>query len=37
MTVKITNYGGIVQSILVPDRKGHSSTWRSGSRLWPTT
>ena len=23
MTVKITNYGGVVQSILVPDRKGN--------------
>ena len=23
MTVKITNYGGVVQSIWVPDRKGN--------------
>ena len=37
MTVKITNYGGVVQSIWVPNRERAPPTSRSASRRWPTT
>ena len=37
MTVNITNYGGVVQSIWVPDRRGGTRTLRSASRAFRTT
>ncbi len=37
MQVKISNYGGVVQSIWVPDRSGHLTTSRSASRICSTT
>ena len=37
MTVKITNFGGVVQSIWVPDKRGRPRTSRWASRACRTT
>ena len=37
MVVKILTYGGIVQELWVPDRRGHAAYVVLGSGPWPTT